>query len=89
VHPGGIATNIAKAARTDQASPEELDQAFKKVARTSPASAAKTILRGVERRSARILIGADAYVLDGMTRLLGSSYQGLVWRASKRLDPLV
>jgi NAD(P)-dependent dehydrogenase (short-subunit alcohol dehydrogenase family) len=88
VHPGGIRTNIARDARTDQASPQELDDAFKRVARTSPAAAAKTILRGVEKRHAKILIGPDAYVMDGIVRALGSRYQGIVWRASKRLDPL-
>jgi short-subunit dehydrogenase len=89
VHPGGIATNIARDARTDQATPQELDEMFRKVARTSPAKAARTILKGVERERARILIGPDAELLDLMTRTLGSRYQGLVWRASKRLNPFV
>ncbi len=89
VHPGGIATNIARNARTDKNTPDELDEAFKKIARTTPAKAAATILTGVERRKARILIGADARVFEGMTRLLGAGYQGLVWRASRRLDPTV
>jgi NADP-dependent 3-hydroxy acid dehydrogenase YdfG len=88
VHPGGIRTNIAKSARTDQGTPEELDEAFQRMARTMPETAARTILRGVERRRARILIGPDAYLLDGMTRALGSAYQGLVWRAAKRANPL-
>lgn len=89
VHPGGIRTNIARDARTDQATPQELDDAFKKIARTSPEKAAQTILKGVEKKRARILIGADAEVLDIMTRVLGSKYQGLVWRSAKRLNPVV
>lgn len=89
VHPGGIATNIARFARTDRNTPDELDEAFRKIARTTPAKAAATILAGVEKRRARILIGPDAYAFEGMTRLLGARYQGLVWRASKRLDPTV
>ena len=89
VHPGGIATNIARAARTDEGTPDELDAAFRKIARTSPAKAAVTILRGVERRRARILIGPDAEALDVMTRLLGSRYQGIVWRAAKRAERLI
>jgi NAD(P)-dependent dehydrogenase (short-subunit alcohol dehydrogenase family) len=88
VHPGAIRTNIARDARTDQATPQELDDAFKRIARTSPAKAAQTILGGVERNRAKILIGPDAYVLDAMTRTLGSAYQAIVWRATKRLDPL-
>jgi NAD(P)-dependent dehydrogenase (short-subunit alcohol dehydrogenase family) len=86
VHPGGVRTAIAKSARSDRNTAQELDDAFKKVARTTPASAARTIVRGVERRQARILIGADARVFDAMTRVLGSRYQGLVWRATKRMD---
>jgi NAD(P)-dependent dehydrogenase (short-subunit alcohol dehydrogenase family) len=89
VHPGGIRTNIARDARTDQGTPNELDDAFKRIARTSPEKAARTILKGVEKGRARILIGADAEVLDLMTRALGSKYQGLVWRSAKRLNPLV
>ena len=89
VHPGGIRTNIARDARTDMATPQELDDAFQRIARTTPEKAAQTILKGVEKRRARILIGADAEFLDLMTRVLGSKYQALVWRSSKRLNPLV
>ena len=84
VHPGGIQTNIARDARSDKNTSQELDDAFRKVARTTPESAAATIVRGIERRRARILIGADARALDAMTRVLGSGYQSLVWRATKR-----
>jgi NAD(P)-dependent dehydrogenase (short-subunit alcohol dehydrogenase family) len=90
VHPGGIRTNIARDARTDETmTPDEMDQTFKKIARTTPAKAALTILKGVEKGRARILIGPDAEVLDLMTRVLGSKYQALVWRSAKRLNPLV
>jgi NAD(P)-dependent dehydrogenase (short-subunit alcohol dehydrogenase family) len=88
VHPGGVRTGIAAAARTDsEISARELDEAFKRIARTTPAKAARTILRGVERERARVLVGPDAQALDLMARVLGSRYQGLVWRAAKRLDP--
>jgi NAD(P)-dependent dehydrogenase (short-subunit alcohol dehydrogenase family) len=90
VHPGGIRTNIARDARTDDTmTPDELDQTFKKIARTSPAKAALTILKGVEKGRARILVGPDAEVLDLMTRVLGSKYQSIVWRGAKRANPLV
>jgi NAD(P)-dependent dehydrogenase (short-subunit alcohol dehydrogenase family) len=87
VHPGGIATNIARDARVAEGTPEDLDAAFKKIARTTPEQAAARILAGVEKRRAKILVGPDAYVLDAMARVLGSRYQDLVWRASRRLDP--
>ncbi|HZZ49029.1 MAG TPA: SDR family NAD(P)-dependent oxidoreductase [Pseudonocardia sp.] len=78
VHPGGIQTNIARDARAaDGSTHQSRADDFAKIAKTSPQEAAKTIIRGVERSRARILIGADAYVIDAMPRLLGSAYQRL------------
>ncbi|MEV0065840.1 SDR family NAD(P)-dependent oxidoreductase [Amycolatopsis sp. NPDC050768] len=76
VHPGGIKTNIARHARGGNDGDQEAAAAgFEKIALTTPKKAAETIIRGVERRSARILIGPDAYVIDAIPRLLGSAYQ--------------
>ncbi|MGQ0483182.1 MAG: SDR family NAD(P)-dependent oxidoreductase [Pseudonocardia sp.] len=78
VHPGGIRTNIAKTSRAaDPSQVDRLATQFAKVTRTSPADAAKTILNGVRRNHARILIGADAYLIDAVPRLIGSAYQDL------------
>jgi NAD(P)-dependent dehydrogenase (short-subunit alcohol dehydrogenase family) len=87
VHPGGIRTNIARNGRvaaTHEAEKEKIAADFDRVARTSPEKAAATILRGMERRRARILIGADAYAIQAMERLLGSRYEGLIARAARR-----
>ncbi|MEV4596033.1 SDR family NAD(P)-dependent oxidoreductase [Amycolatopsis sp. NPDC049253] len=76
VHPGGIKTNIARHARGGSDGDQEAAAAgFEKIALTTPKKAAETIIRGVERRSARILIGPDAYVIDAIPRVLGSAYQ--------------
>ena len=76
VHPGGIKTNIVRHSRGGGGEDKEAAAAgFEKIAMTTPEKAARTILRGVERRSARILIGPDAYVLDAIPRVLGSAYQ--------------
>ncbi|ADG98496.1 short-chain dehydrogenase/reductase SDR [Segniliparus rotundus DSM 44985] len=79
VHPGGIKTNIAASARSvagdDSAKRGEL---FHRIARTTPEGAAKTIVRGMQRRSPRILIGLDAWGLDFFPRLFGARYQDLV-----------
>jgi NAD(P)-dependent dehydrogenase (short-subunit alcohol dehydrogenase family) len=79
VHPGGIRTNIARDARAgaDSTSTQRAGD-FAKIARTTPEQAARTILRGVERGSPRILIGPDAYVFDAVPRLLGARYQRLI-----------
>jgi NAD(P)-dependent dehydrogenase (short-subunit alcohol dehydrogenase family) len=91
VHPGGIRTPIARHARLGAATPaakrEESIARFERLARTPPETAAARILRGVERRSPRILIGADAYVIDTLQRLRPATY----WRslARKLEDPSV
>jgi len=51
--------------------------------------AARAILAGVSRGRARILVGLDAELLDLAVRMLGSRYQGLVRRASRRLQATV
>ncbi len=76
VHPGGIKTNIARDARmpvnvnlSEQQRHNEIvdmERHFK----TSPETAAATILSGIERDQARILIGRDATVIDILTRVM-------------------
>jgi NAD(P)-dependent dehydrogenase (short-subunit alcohol dehydrogenase family) len=88
VHPGGVKTNIARAARSEKSEPEERAEAFERVARLTPESAARIIIRGVERDRARILVGNDARALDLVQRAVGSRYQELVWRAAKRAEAM-
>ncbi|SRR6266571_1578128 len=91
VHPGGIRTPIARRSRLGEATPparrEENIARFERLARTPPETAAARILRGVERREARILIGMDAYQIDFLQRLRPASY----WKslAKKMEDPRV
>src|SRR5215469_5658493 len=74
VHPGGIRTRIAENARAGAATRvEEQLQArerFDQVVRTSPEKAAEVIVSGILRNKARILIGADAYQIDFVQRLM-------------------
>jgi NAD(P)-dependent dehydrogenase (short-subunit alcohol dehydrogenase family) len=86
VHPGGVRTNIAKSADgIASGEREQTAKLFSRIARTSPDAAARTILRGVSRGRARILIGADAYVIDALPRVLGSSYQRVISTLAGRL----
>jgi NADP-dependent 3-hydroxy acid dehydrogenase YdfG len=88
VHPGGIRTNIARDSRgLEGADADRAARLFDKIARTSPETAANTILRGVERNRPRILIGPDSYVIDALPRLFGAGYQRLVALAGKRVLP--
>lgn len=85
VHPGGIKTNIARnAGQAEGRDHDNLASSFDKLARTSPERAAATILRGVEKNRARVLIGPDAYALDALVRSTGARYQGLVSWFSRR-----
>jgi NADP-dependent 3-hydroxy acid dehydrogenase YdfG len=87
VHPGGIKTAIARSARVAASDDKQmLAERFERVARTSPERAARTIIRGIERNQARVLIGADARALDILARTLGSGYQSLVYRAAARAE---
>lgn len=80
VYPGGVRTSIARTARTavgvDRA--DVVESFEQRIARTDPADAARTILRGVERGRPRVLVGPDARVVDVATRVLGPAYQWLL-----------
>lgn len=93
IHPGGIKTNIAKAARMSDgveritgASKEQAIQDFEKMFRTTPAEAARTILKGVRGNKRRVLIGSDAIAVDTMQRLLPTSYQRLITMGQKYMN---
>lgn len=93
VHPGGIATNIAKAGRIDPKMAEitgvsterQRKMANKMINVTSAESAALQILRAVERNERRVMVGNDAKVLDAAIRLLGSWYQVVLLRQYGRM----
>lgn len=86
VYPGGVRTSIARTARTaSDVDRDEVVESFEqRIARTDPADAARSILRGVERGRPRVLVGPDARVVDVVTRVLGPAYQWLL-PAAKRL----
>lgn len=86
VHPGGIATGIARSGRfAPGVDGVETARRFDtELARTTPADAARTIVRGVLAHKARVLIGADAHAVHNAAKFLGSRYQDLVAKAYRR-----
>src|SRR6202008_4460713 len=78
VHPGGIKTNIARAARMTQSirdiglDDQRGSEKFEKLCITTADSAALTILKAVRCNKRRVLVGPDAYVVDLMVRLFPS-----------------
>jgi len=84
VHPGGIATSIAENARVPAGTSEEeiarRKERYRKLLRLPPEIAGETIVRGIERREARILVGSDAKTISLIARLLPVSYWKLLTR---------
>lgn len=84
VHPGGIKTNIAKAARMSGSvkslgmDPQTSTAKFEKNFITTAEKAALIILGAVERNKRRVLVGPDAYFFDWIVRLMPSCYQSLI-----------
>ncbi|WP_022955021.1 SDR family NAD(P)-dependent oxidoreductase [Perlucidibaca piscinae] len=90
VHPGGIKTNIARAARMDESITKmgmttNSTEKFEKLFTTSADKAAEIIIRAVEKNQRRVLVGTDAKVLDLMVRLFPSTYQKLVSLSTKSM----
>ena len=73
VHPGGVATSIAEKARIPAGvSEEEIARRhakYRKLLRLPPEIAGETIVRGIERRQPRILVGSDAKTISLIARL--------------------
>ena len=87
VHPGGIRTNIVHNGRhyhdpfggtTDTS---QLAAEFETAARTTPETAARQIVDAILRERPRLLIGADAYLVDWMQRLLPEWYDKILGKA--------
>ena len=87
VHPGGVATSIADNARVPKdMPPEEIAHrraVAKKALRLPPEAAGEIIVKGIERRSPRILVGSDAKFLAFVERIAPISY----WKFLNRMIP--
>ena len=80
IHPGGVRTNIVRNGRM-HADPrglgrtrEQMAAEFASNVRTTPERAAQIIHRGVDAGKSRILVGADAYLFDALTRIAPTNY---------------
>ena len=88
VHPGGVATSIVRNARMPKTNtPEEDEQrrkSFEAILTMPPALAGETIVRAIERRQARILVGSDAKMIAILERLMPVNYWNLLGRRLKK-----
>jgi len=84
VHPGGVATNIARRARADGewalSNADERDAQFRQVAKTSPEKAAEIILRRAAAGTPRIFVGWDARIMHWLTKVFPTSYHFFIQR---------
>jgi NAD(P)-dependent dehydrogenase (short-subunit alcohol dehydrogenase family) len=88
VHPGGVATSIAKNARLPSSlSEEELAKRrkfFDSVLTMPPEIAGEIIVRGVENRKPRVLVGRDAKYAALVERLMPVTYWNWLGQAAKQ-----
>jgi short-subunit dehydrogenase len=88
VHPGGIATHIARNSRigsgmTDNERRARSIERFEAASRTTPQQAALRIIKGIENDEPRILIGGDARMMDLLQRFRPATY----WKVlSRRIE---
>ena len=92
VHPGGIKTNVVRNARyhghplRQGLSHDDMAKEFEAMAFTTPERAAEIIVNGVLSGRTRILVGPDAYVFDGLARLMPNRYFDVL-NALERINP--
>jgi short-subunit dehydrogenase len=90
VHPGGVATNIARNSRTgagvtDNERRVQMIDRFDAVAKTTPTAAALRIIAGIEKNAPRILIGNDARFMDLLQRFRPGTYWSVLARRIEKV----
>jgi NAD(P)-dependent dehydrogenase (short-subunit alcohol dehydrogenase family) len=86
VHPGGIKTNIVRNSRVADAATHltDLESAARefdeKLARTTAEQAARIIAKGMIQRKPRVLVGPDAFLIEGISRAFPTGYATVLRR---------
>jgi NADP-dependent 3-hydroxy acid dehydrogenase YdfG len=84
IHPGGVKTNVLRNARYHDhptqpgLSHDDASRQFEAMAHTTPERAAQIIHAGVTAGKSRVLVGADAYVLDALVRVMPTRYYDVI-----------
>jgi short-subunit dehydrogenase len=91
VHPGGLDTNIVRAAkvaeRTARETADEAARRFQKLLRHAPDAAARKIIEGIRQRKRRVLVGFDSHVIDILKRLAPSQSDRMMGRLGAKMEP--
>jgi short-subunit dehydrogenase len=81
VHPGGVRTNIARSALERAANVNDRAHKIARAERMlsmAPDKAAATIVRAIQHRKPRVLVGADAHIASLIERLAPAHYWALL-----------
>jgi short-subunit dehydrogenase len=87
VHPGAIKTNLFEVAIANSDNPEASRKMFDLVSKVAmnPDRAAEIIIKAVEKKKMRVLVGLDAHLVERAKRLLPVSFHYLLaWGFKKR-----
>jgi short-subunit dehydrogenase len=89
VHPGGIKTSIAKNSRwveenLSEKEKEETTKNFERMFITTPESAAAIIVKGIQKKKSKIVIGKDGKQLDWLVRLMPTGYSKIILNQFKK-----
>jgi NAD(P)-dependent dehydrogenase (short-subunit alcohol dehydrogenase family) len=89
VHPGGIKTAVARNATVNEGDEAATIAEFfdRRLALHSSEMAARTIVEGVAKGDARVVIGWEAKLLDALARVGGSAYQRVIAGLARRFLP--
>ena len=85
VYPGPVNTGLIRNGRAPDANKREKEAEFVQRRSMRIEKVAEKIVRAIERRSARVIIGRDSYAIDMMTRLFPVLTNNLVSRLQKRI----
>lgn len=86
VHPGGIDTDIVRNGIHYGGRKEATEEQFKKVVMTSADKAASVIIRAIEKKSKRVMVGPDAKVIRFMTQLSPNLVDRAILKRKKAFD---
>jgi short-subunit dehydrogenase len=84
VHPGGVKTNIAKAARGAEEDPKTIAN-FEKMFFTSSEKAAQIIINGMKSKKSRVLVGIDAHFFHYFSNRLRFIAKNIVSTGYKKM----
>lgn len=86
VHPGGVHTNIARNAKmseiADHTETKEMMARMENALKMPPQRAADIIMRAVEKKKGRVIVGSDARFLELVQRLVPGRYQSVINKLS-------